>query len=175
MRSRGFGIAETLIASTIIATLVLAFMGITTVINRSAVLSHQQAVAADFAQHRIEVLRWFLETKWNDSREKTTLALGGITDWAPKPQDYLAPLTLTIGGITYTAIVKVDRNLEDENISARLPIYARNAAGNYEQAQSGDTDPLYRRVHVDVTWNDGGSPRSYSLETVFTNWREGIL
>lgn len=174
MRSRGFGIAETLIASTIIATLVLAFMGITTVINRSAVLANQQAVAADLAQHRIEVLRWFVETNWNNSRLQTTQVVA-TNEWAQNVQSDLSPLTLTVGGITYSAKVTVEPVLDGESISARLPIYARNAAGNLVQAQAHETDPLYRRVHVDVTWSDGGSPRSYSLETVFTNWREGIL
>ena len=169
MKKAGFGIAETLIAATMIATLVLAFMGITTVINHSAQLSYQQAVAAELAQQRIEAMRFMVQANWNNSRASSLSSLGR-SEWAQGVSSDASAQTNTIGSITYSVKATVSQNM-----SSVLPVYAKDGSGVYQQAPASSADVLYRLVHVDVTWNDGGAARSYALETVLTNWREGIL
>lgn len=165
---RGFGIAETLIASMIIASLVLSFLGITNVINHAAQLSYQQSVAADLAQRRIEEMRYRVEGAWNNSRQSTeTLA---DDEWAQLVQSDPAAQSHTLGGLTYSTLVKVDYNVD-----ALPKLQVRHESGTYDTASNADTDPLFRRVKVEVIWSDGAIPRAYSLETVLTNWREGVL
>ena len=169
MKKPGFGIAETLIAATMIATLVLAFMGVTSVINHSAQLAYQQAVAADLAQQRIEVMRYSVQANWNNSRAATLTALNR-TEWAQGVTSDATAQTITIGSITYNVKATVSQNL-----TSTLPLYATDGSGTTQQAPASSADVLYRLVHVDVIWSDGGASRSYALETVLTNWREGIL
>lgn len=165
---RGFGIAETLIASTIIAALILSFMGITTVMSHAAQLSYQQSVAANLAQRRIEGMRFAVERAWTNSRHTTDTVTPA--DWAQSVVSDVSPQVAALNGINYSTKVTVDNNFGD------LPaLYAARESGTYVTASTSDAVSLYRRVHVDVTWTDTGAARSYSLETVVTNWREGVL
>jgi len=165
---RGFGIAETLIASTIIASLVLAFLGITNVISHSAQLGYQQSVAANLAQRRIEEMRALVERAWNNSRQSTEV----LTDaeWAQPVTSDTVPQAVSLGGITYSTQVTVNSE------TGALPnLKVKNESGAYDLAPASVADSLYKLVRVDVTWSEGTVSRAYSLETVLTNWREGVL
>lgn len=169
MIKRGFGIAETLIASTIIASLVLAFMGITNVINHAASLSYQQSVAADLAQQRIEIARAQVERAWNNSRATTDPI--SDAEWAQFVTNDSTPQESDpIDGIVYSTKVTITHEFSD-----LPPLYAANETGSYVTGSASNAVSLYRKVHVDVAWDDGGAQRSYALETVITNWREGVL
>lgn len=168
MKRKGFGIAETLLSSVIIASLMLGFVGIMAAVSHLGQLNYRRAVAADLAQQKVEEIRYQIESNWvQRDPSKTELA---SADWFRG----INPSTATkqINGVDYQIAATIDHD------NAVLPELFSLQEDGTRVGSNGSTafssDALYRRIKVKVTWNDGVD-RTYELVSIATNWREGTL
>ncbi len=174
LQKAGFGLAETLIASAILATLVLVFYGVSSSINRNTARANERSGAALIAQQELENIRYNKDKNWNDSRaidsavanwDQNVLSYAGVninrcSNWSP--------VTDTV----YEKRVCIYRNSDNS-----LPFlsFQNSNSGNTEELEHNQYKDDYLLIEVDIKWNGVVNNSQYSLSSIITNWQPAVL
>lgn len=167
IRQKGFGLAETLIASVLLAFLAVSFFALNSSIRTNIKVGNARAVAAELAQQELENLRFQVGKSWNESRKVPTgtASQAGSWDEALNGVSTGSQNIATIDGVVYSRIYSV------RETTSLLP--------NIKQGSStvgiNDIAEVARRVKVKINWSDGSRARSYELYGLITDWRPGLL
>lgn len=194
MRRRAFGVAETLLASTIIAMILVGLYGISSSAARAAQTQMHRVAATALAEESIELLRFERERYWrglaggatpgrtaegfwsylNTSRggqlQTSTKLSWDLTQYQSGWSDLLQG---TPAGYTRQLTIETDAAA----LSGRATYLdlASQSSVVLDGAQAAAIAPSLLKVTVTVTWSEGGQPESYALTTYLSYWLEGML
>lgn len=170
----GFGLVETLIASVIVATLVLTFYGISAAVNNNVALANERATAANLAVEGLELARSWRDRGSKNSRTVTGTNVGVINDWdeiirANKSLPAQAgPTPISLDGLTY--VRKIEFFHDTSHPLPRLAFL--DDANNWQTLTAASYQDDYWQVVVTVTWPGRVSGNSYVLTSYLTNWNQ---
>lgn len=160
MKKSGFGIAETLIASVILALLAVSFYSLNSVIQRNIALSADRAAAAAIAQQELEKLQFDAEWAWKDSRQSS----------AKDPNTWDSHLNADAISTEVPITEKFNRKYDLLSYDGLPTLYQGTTA-----VPTAQLSKLMRRVRVTISWTDGSTLRQYVLDGLITNWQPGLL
>lgn len=170
----GFGLVETLIASVIVATLILTFYGISTAVNNNVGLANERATAANLAVEGLELARSWRDSGSKNSRTVTGANVGTIDNWDEIIEKnkllpaQVGPTNIELDGLTYARKIEFWRG-----VAHPLPRLAfRDDANNWQALGVTTYQDDYWQVVVTVTWPGRVSGNSYVISSYLTNWNQ---
>jgi len=171
---KGFGLAETLIASAILSSLVLVFYGVSSSINRNIARTNERSVAALLAQQEMENIKHNKEKNWHDSR-----SLNANTDsW---DSEVVSGSNTNINSCSQWTVttnpVYVKQICLYRNNANQLPVVTfHNNSSNQEEALAfNQYNNDYLVIVVNLRWNGVVSNSQYTLSGIITNWQSSLL
>jgi hypothetical protein len=156
--SNGFSVIEILLAAALFLIFSSGAVGIIIYGNRMNLLGEQQAVATQYANEGIEVVRSIKNQNF------TTLSNTYCTTGAG----------IQKSGLVWTLKAVGTSDTFDTNYSRVIKICdaARDASGNIVES-GGTNDPYLKKVTSTVSWNAGTTRAdSVVLSTYYTNWKK---
>ena len=163
---RGFTIVEVVVAAMILLVGVLGVLTLFDVANRTTSKTKAREGATNLAREVIEAARVVAYPDLTPAEIEAELqAQPELTDGEPTQAGW----NLKRRNITYTLTAKVC-SVDDGTIASDG--YGDHAGGAFCETTSGTTDPNpddYKRVTVDVTWNDGTATHTARQEAVINN------
>ena len=192
-KSSGFGIAEVLIASTIIVMIIFALTAAGRSALRSSLYLQERAQATYLAGEGIEQIRQIRDSNWLDSNTpKTDWSSFDLTSAVAKdyPKDAsgnsyanlsfdsvknryklstpadtppAVPELITLNGVDFSRTV-VLQQIEKDQLGKLLP--TDTTAGTDVEA---DINSI--KVTVKIDWSNNGHPKHLSVSEILTNWR----
>lgn len=189
MRRRAFGVAETLLASVIIALVIMGLYSISAASARAAQTQSNRVTATALAEEGIDSVRFERERYWRGLAGSSTAGRSAAGFWSYLSS--IAGVTPTAGTLTWNDMTSGWTGL------STVPGYERSLA--IEKDAAALTDTLsYRdlttdtpvlldattaaaasasllKVTVTITWTAANGPDSYTLSTYLTDWLEGML
>ncbi|MDO8471729.1 MAG: hypothetical protein Q7S64_01075 [bacterium] len=170
----GFGLVETLIASVIVATLVLTFYGISSAVTNNVALANERATAANLAVEGLELARSWRDAGSKNSRVVTGPNVTDVENWDEIIQTnkslpaQVGPTNILLDGITYTRKIEFF-----QDAAHTLPRLAyQDNANNWQTLAVTDYQVDYWQVMVTVTWPGRVSGNSYVISSYLTNWNQ---
>lgn len=169
----GFGLVETLIASVIVATLILTFYGISTAVSNNVGLANERATAANLAVEGLELARSWRDSGSKNSRTVSGPNVGVIDNWdeiirTNRSLPSSGPTNVELDGLTY--VRKIEFFHDGSHPLPRLAF--RDDANNWQTLTASDYQADYWQVVVTVTWPGRVSGNSYVISSYLTNWNQ---
>ena len=191
MRRRAFGIAETLIASAMIAMVIMGLYAISAASARAAQTQSQRVTATALAEESLDLVRFERERFWRGqvgsanpgrSADGFWTYLSGLTgavttgsqiSWtaATMPQGWVGQST--VSGFDRTLTISKDTAALQGNLSYTDP--STGAATLLDAAKATESASSLLKVTVTVSWAGATGTDSYSLTSYLTDWLEGML
>lgn len=147
----GFGLVETLVASVILATLILTFYGISAAVGNNMAISNERATAAHLAVEGLEKVRYWRDAAAKDSQVNNWSSVILANQSSPGVVNYEV---IQLNGQVFTRTVTISN--------------AAQVALPRIEAQAED----YLLVKATVTWPGRLTGNSYSATTYLTNWQQ---
>lgn len=194
---KAFGIAEVLIASTIIVMIVFALTAAGRSSLRAAIYLHQRAQATYLAQEGIETLRQVRDSNWIDATPGTGWSSFDLTSMAAKdyPKDgsgntysklafddaakrfkvagldsieaNITPELINIDDVDFKRTVVFSRIAKDQSATL-LP--TDNTSASTQKSTSVQADINAIKATIKVTWDNNGQ-KEITMSEIITNWR----
>lgn len=189
MRRQAFGIAETLIASAMIAMVIMGLYAISANSARAAQLQGDRVTAAALAEESLDVIRFERERFWRGlagSSNPGRTAAGfwtylGSTAGAAVGANQINWTDMSVGWSDLSVVTGFARSLQ---ISQDVPAIQNNltyqdavsgAATVFDAAKANQAGASLLKVTVTVSWSSATGPESYILTTYLSDWLEGML
>jgi len=189
MRRRAFGIAETLIASSVISMVIMGLYAISTAAARSAQTQSDRVTATALAEEVVDIMRYDRERYWRGivggaapgrsadgfwtylGSTPGAVETGSTITWSDLSSSYWGLSSVT--DFKATAIVSKSPAAMQGVLS--YTDAASGASTVMSSAQATDAAASLLKVSVTVSWAGAGGAESYVLNTYLSDWLEGML
>ncbi len=186
-RRRAFGLAETLIASAIIAMVLIGLYGISASAARSAQIQSARVTAAALAEAVIDNVRYERELYWrgitggaNPGRTadgfwtylsgKGPVVSGNSLNWASAQSGWTD--LVSVSGYTQSLTVQKDASAIAGNLTY---MDGSGVSQSIDSSQAASVASSLLKVTATVVWSGPTGDETYVLSTYLTDWLGGML